>query len=723
MAENKIISYDVELLSTNKRRAFYIPEVYTNDLYTNEFQFNIIDMTAAEFSGATATVLLNMRDGSFFNNADVTRSGNTFKYVLKENEGNHFGVAEVQLVVKISGKDYATPLYNFAVMQGLDDKKANEVVINDLNSETRKAINDLKTKWQQVINETTGKDVISAPEIIAARNGEANLKARLDKEKNEVTAQLAHTWYNIHSYPKLEGETTDTERLRRMITHLKEGDTIYLPNIDVPYLLDDTVVFDKNIHFRVEGSIKYIGDRNRPVLHFIRPVNIDIDIKRISSENIIDWGINNYIGVLVTNSYMSNINIERISGFDVGFKAQAKTGIADSGFWFNKIRIKRISNCRVGQELNSDGDGAWLNANEFHETAVGYDSGIPKTTLADRYNILQTLTNGNMIGGNNNYFYNYKLETHGGFNGSHTMVKLGKATDWLFRDFRKEVTDVGSNEREFVMDMFYNREDIITSHAHSFGNIIDGLHSFKIEFENVGQLKNSLKGIIRNVRDELNPLIEIKNLSGKTRRVAKDYSLLSNFVSSSYNSQTLDSDSPLFYRVNGIKEDGYVEVISSSSITQYITNVSNLDTFRIESKNSVIVRLYDIEGNIIENIRSKVAGFMEVNNSTNSINPLSNNPLEFSVVDTSIKTIKINLYGKVRNVVLLTDSSTAIYKRNLNPDLFKSGGFYSDIKPVFDKTFGFVVGDVVMNTKSSSSTPDGWQLKYNDGQYTWIDLL
>lgn len=48
----------------------------------------------------------------------------------------------------------------------------------------------VEEQFQDVLDETTGKDVISAPELIAARNGEANLKTRLDKEKQEVTAQL-----------------------------------------------------------------------------------------------------------------------------------------------------------------------------------------------------------------------------------------------------------------------------------------------------------------------------------------------------------------------------------------------------------------------------------------------------------------------------------------------------------------------------------------------------
>ena len=52
---------------------------------------------------------------------------------------------------------------------------------------------DIEVQFQSVIDGTTGKDVISAPEIIAARNGETNLKTRLDKKEQEVTAQLEKT--------------------------------------------------------------------------------------------------------------------------------------------------------------------------------------------------------------------------------------------------------------------------------------------------------------------------------------------------------------------------------------------------------------------------------------------------------------------------------------------------------------------------------------------------
>lgn len=51
----------------------------------------------------------------------------------------------------------------------------------------------VEEQFQDVLDETTGKDVISAPELIAARNGKSNLKTRLDDEHAQVTAQLQQT--------------------------------------------------------------------------------------------------------------------------------------------------------------------------------------------------------------------------------------------------------------------------------------------------------------------------------------------------------------------------------------------------------------------------------------------------------------------------------------------------------------------------------------------------
>ena len=70
-----------------------------------------------------------------------------------------------------------------------------EVMSEDV-EETKQRQNNVESQFQSVLDETTGKDVISAPEVIAARVGAdgtqySNLKQRLDSEHNKITAQLA----------------------------------------------------------------------------------------------------------------------------------------------------------------------------------------------------------------------------------------------------------------------------------------------------------------------------------------------------------------------------------------------------------------------------------------------------------------------------------------------------------------------------------------------------
>lgn len=62
-----------------------------------------------------------------------------------------------------------------------------------ISNETKGRQDSVETQFNAVQQEMTGKDVISAPELIAARGGEPTLSDRLDKEQQEVTAQLAQT--------------------------------------------------------------------------------------------------------------------------------------------------------------------------------------------------------------------------------------------------------------------------------------------------------------------------------------------------------------------------------------------------------------------------------------------------------------------------------------------------------------------------------------------------
>ena len=147
MATPKIIPYTVKLRSVVTEKTFSKPPVvYTNDLRSAEFQFKITDMDAGDLSTATAKTMLYMRDGSFFQNpsTDVSRVGNVFSYLLKENEGNHAGIAKIQLVVYFNEglaneQNFPTQLYEFEIINGLETKVAQEVMIYDWTTLTREA--------------------------------------------------------------------------------------------------------------------------------------------------------------------------------------------------------------------------------------------------------------------------------------------------------------------------------------------------------------------------------------------------------------------------------------------------------------------------------------------------------------------------------------------------------------------------------------------------------
>src|SRR5699024_2389675 len=97
--------------------------------------------------------------------------------------------------IKKKADDIRNKIYGKEVRESLAsglEEMSSDVVENEGRQSVVEGRQDsVESQWQVVSDEMTDKDVISAPEIIAARNGESNLKARLDKENQEVTAQLA----------------------------------------------------------------------------------------------------------------------------------------------------------------------------------------------------------------------------------------------------------------------------------------------------------------------------------------------------------------------------------------------------------------------------------------------------------------------------------------------------------------------------------------------------
>ena len=128
--------------------------------------------------------------------------------------------------------------------------------------ENERRQDSVESQWQSVINATTNLDVVSAPEIIAARNNEANLKARLDKEHQQVTAQLDQTmkkteWISPFNYGVIgDGVADDTDNLqlaineaRRLKMPLIVTSTRYTFNISKPLYVDNNTTIDLGFSF------------------------------------------------------------------------------------------------------------------------------------------------------------------------------------------------------------------------------------------------------------------------------------------------------------------------------------------------------------------------------------------------------------------------------------------------------------------------------------------
>ena len=235
----KIVTFDVALKSTERQWVQKIPEVYTNDLGSVSLQFRINDCTDTELTGSTAIVLLKMRDGSFFQgpSVDVKRTLNVFSYTLKENEGNHDGLAEIQLIVTIGAKEFATQKYNFKVISGLDSEVAREIMIYDWSTLTAEA--------RAYIDQFTADEVLRDAEFdndqfdrnVAFNLAQTNRQNQFSDLAEDLTSTLAAADASIGEFDvaletgiiaanlaeKLEGfESTNNSRLLSVESGLAE---------------------------------------------------------------------------------------------------------------------------------------------------------------------------------------------------------------------------------------------------------------------------------------------------------------------------------------------------------------------------------------------------------------------------------------------------------------------------------------------------------------------
>ena len=180
-------------------------------------------------------ILLNVDDRSLVTRP-VVKTADGFTYELEDDIVEHYGEWKGQLKFNEGGEIYVSSPVSFRIENDLNNdrppqltevtswkelRKFVDKLIADLQIEQDETLGFLEnrqdtveSKFDLLQQEMTDKDIISAPEIIAARNGEDTLKSRLDKEHQNVTAQLARTDGRVDNLIALpEGSTTNDARL------------------------------------------------------------------------------------------------------------------------------------------------------------------------------------------------------------------------------------------------------------------------------------------------------------------------------------------------------------------------------------------------------------------------------------------------------------------------------------------------------------------------------
>lgn len=195
---------------------------------------------------------------------------------------------------------------------------------------------NVESQFQDVIENTTDKDVISAPEIIAARNGEANLKTRLDKEHQEVTTRLAPIAINVKSFDVVgDGITDDTANIQLAINSLQKGEVLFFGEGD--FLVTGLIL---NGYKKLDG-----GGAN--ILYYGTGIVFDVPddelYNTIELENFNIFQKNNLkVGVAI--NIQKSINGSKIggcliSGFNIGI-----THSQDEGHYSG---VTHIYNCEI----------------------------------------------------------------------------------------------------------------------------------------------------------------------------------------------------------------------------------------------------------------------------------------------------------------------------------------------------------------------------------------
>ncbi|MCM3600625.1 hypothetical protein M3175_07770 [Robertmurraya korlensis] len=588
----------------------------------------------------------------------------------------------------------------------------------------------------------------SPSEVQDARLGFPVLRDKLvdvDEQLAENTTKLDHVIINVAKFPIQTPEVDDTARIKRAIDSLAENNTLFLPEINRWYNISDSITISKKINFICRGRIQFSGVRDRVALKFMDMTMCKIEIFKVFDQASVaneyagyhGWENDAYTGVELDNLKQCEVRIDEVRGFTTGVRAKASRG---QGFWFNHIHIKQISMARLFLELNSDGAGSWLNSNYFYDTSF-YLSGDAtiRTSTQLKYSIIQTMTNGNAYGGNSNYFYRQKYEVNTLYTGGMwTQIKLLKASGWIFRDYRVELS--GASQKFLDIDMSKadgsSTSKGISSNDNKFFATDAGGNtnfSYATSFTNTLNINCSYPEIasLEPIKNYL--VLHERDFKLRYRRFQDNYHTIKGLVRKSLISTSLTEETSWEYKTEDLLAENGIVINSGSPIVFYISNLSKGDTITIEkihSSGTLYSNWYkpfdtlDVlcANGLIDG--GKALGHYGYWDAVNNVwrQHAGTEVDTFTVNSTSIKTVAILVAGTLNGIKIYSTNKNTVVKKTMNPSIYKSDGVYVRSIPSRALNGYFMPEDVVYNENNATGQAIGWKLVNNAGVLSWQSI-
>lgn len=532
----------------------------------------------------------------------------------------------------------------------------------------------------------------------------------------------------LSDYPRLEGETDDTERCKRWIADSKPLETLYAKE-DESMIISDTLLFNKNTHIDIRCEVIFSGMRNKKAIHIKNCEFLNVYIRRIRdvdskaySKGYHGWTNRDYIGLCLENLRECDVVVDEIWNFTVGHQSKCSEG---RGHWLNRICVKRGINSLIYNELNSDGylngQMSWMNANYFYGFTSGYSGSEFNGDTQNKYTILQTLSNGNTYGGNTNIFDQMHFESHTVAPKNWVQIRLIKAVGYSFINYRHENTN--PNETANFVEIDCSTQDPTKNYVtHPIDivfkpqKVIGYAHTFKIL--NTENIRVPYSEIIK-LDTKIYTLHQSDNLTGAYRYISDSYHTIKGYIrknqTSSY-TEEIATD----YSSTEMLTDKDVNISGSYPLVLYAENLNVGDELLIDvvgiSPASPTVKCYDANKNLItseriDNIRTLAIDGNYVSSYSYYNKNSMYNDFKFTINSPAVKHVVIMISGKLNSFTVNSNNRGIVLKTSQDKLFNHKQILFSNIKPVKKEDGYFNYGDVVVNINKATGQEVAWQLK------------